>query len=213
MRIIVTAGPTREHIDPVRFISNRSTGKMGYAIAGVSARRGHEVVLISGPVIIEPPALVTVIKVDTSAQMLDELKKRISWCDVLIMTAAVADFKPAVIRTEKIKKRNMPLFIRLRKTPDILKRIRKYKDKRVFVGFAAETSNMLKEARRKLIDKGLDLIVANDVSRSDSGFGADTNKVVLISADGTCRKLPLMKKTAVAKEILEWVEACNAYKK
>ncbi|OGV61375.1 MAG: hypothetical protein A2283_00800 [Lentisphaerae bacterium RIFOXYA12_FULL_48_11] len=212
MRIIVTAGPTREHIDPVRFISNRSTGKMGYAIAGVSAKRGHDVILISGPVCLEAPVNTIIINVDTAQQMLEELKARISWCDVLIMTAAVADFRPVVVRTGKIKKRNMPLTIRLAKTPDILKTVRKCKKNKIYVGFAAETSNMLREAKRKLRDKGLDLIVANDVSKTDSGFGTETNRVVFISADGMCRKLPLMKKTQVAEKILSWIEAYNVDK-
>lgn len=207
MNILITAGPTREAIDPVRFISNRSTGKMGYAIADVCAKRGHAVALVSGPVHIRPPGGVKVFNVETSAEMLRAVKKKLVWCDVLIMTAAVADFRPRRISRQKIKKRNMRYSLDIEKTVDILIAVRPMKKTRVYVGFAAETSNVKKEAGRKLREKGLDLIVANDVTRKDSGFGSDTNKVVFLSADGVCKDLPLMKKTQVAGRILDWIEA------
>ena len=206
MRIIVTAGPTREAIDPVRFISNRSTGKMGYAVARVCARRGHDVVLISGPVSIKPPRAVRTVKVVTADDMLEAVKAGVSSCDVLIMTAAVSDFRPKTVSKGKIKKRSMPRSIPLVPTADILTTMMPLKKDRIYVGFAAETSNVVKEAARKLKGKKLDLIVANDVTRRDSGFGTDTNKVMFLSADGAVKRFPVMTKDQVAGRILDWVE-------
>jgi len=209
MRILVTAGPTREPLDPVRFLSNRSSGKMGYAVAAVAKERGHEVLLISGPVAIEPPD-VKVIQIMTAEEMLDAVEKNIEWCDALVMAAAVADWRPAMISKSKIKKKSGSDFaptVHLERTPDILKRVSAKKGARVFVGFAAETENLEEEAKRKLLEKGLDLIVANDVSATDAGFEVDDNRVILFPKDGQPDPLPLMPKPEVAERIIAWIEA------
>ena len=207
MNILVTAGPTREAIDPVRFLSNRSSGKMGYALARVAARRGHEVTLISGPVALRPPAKVLFVAVITADEMLAAVKRNLSRCDALIMAAAVADWRPRRVRAQKIKKATGYRLLCLEPTPDILKQLRSKKGRRVFIGFAAETERMLAGARRKLAEKGLDLIVANDVSRPDAGFDVNTNQVTLMEASGGVQTLPLMTKMKVAARILDWLEA------
>lgn len=207
MRILITAGPTREAIDPVRFLSNRSSGKMGYALARVAARRGHAVTLISGPVALKPPANAVCVKVTTAAEMLAAVKRRLPECDALVMAAAVSDWRPARMSSQKIKKRNKGMVLRLAPTPDILKTIRPMKGRRIFIGFAAETERLETSARLKLAQKGLDLIVANDVSRRDAGFDVDTNRVTLIDARGVATALPLMTKLKVAARILKWLEA------
>ena len=207
MRILITAGPTREAIDPVRFLSNRSSGKMGYALARVAARRGHVVTLVSGPVALRPPAKVSFVAVMTADEMLAAVKRYLSRCDALIMAAAVADWRPCRVRAQKIKKTTGPRVLRLEPTPDILKTLRGKKGRRIFIGFAAETERVLAEARRKLAEKELDLIVANDVSRPDAGFEVDTNQVALMEASGGVRVLPLMTKMKVAARILDWLEA------
>jgi len=207
MRILVTAGPTIEPIDPVRFISNRSSGKMGYAVAEICRRRGHKVVLVSGPVSIRPPRGVRTIQIDSAAEMLIAVRKMIPWCDVLIMAAAVADFRPKNVSKQKVKKRKAPRILLLEKTVDILKSVRLLKKHRTYVGFAAETENLLREAKRKLLEKGVDLIVANDVSKKDSGFGTETNRVTFLTANGDVKQFPLLKKTDVAAGILDWIEA------
>ena len=207
MRIVVTAGPTREAIDPVRFISNRSSGKMGYALADAAVQRGHEVKLISGPVQLAPPTGAHIVSVTTAAEMLEAVHAHVPWCDVLIMAAAVADYRPRIVSPVKLKKSHTPLLLELEPAPDILASLRPLKGSRVFVGFAAETGNPEREGRRKLREKGLDLVVANDVSRSDAGFEADTNQVLLLATDGSARELPLMSKRDVAAEILNWIEA------
>lgn len=206
MRILITAGPTREAIDPVRFISNRSSGKMGYALARIAARRGHVVTLISGPVALRPPARVSFVPVTTAREMLVAVKRHIPRCDALIMAAAVADWRPCFASRHKLKKRSGPPVLRLRPNSDILKTIAPRKGARIFIGFAAETGRLLAETRRKLRDKNLDLIVANDVSRRDSGFDVDFNQVTLMAADGTMQSLPLMTKLKVAARIMDWLE-------
>jgi len=207
MRILITAGPTREAIDPVRFLSNRSSGKMGYALARVAARRGHVVTLISGPVALRPPAKVSFVGVMTADEMLAVVKRHLSNSDALIMAAAVADWRPRRVRAQKIKKTKGPPVLRLEPTPDILKQLRSKKGRRVFIGFAAETERILSGARRKLAGKGLDLIVANDVSRPDAGFEVDTNRVTLMDSSGGVQTLTLMTKMRVAARILNWLEA------
>jgi len=207
MRILITAGPTREAIDPVRFISNRSSGKMGFCLARVAARRGHVVTLISGPVALRPPAKISFVPVTTAGEMLAAVKRRLSRCDALIMAAAVADWRPRCVSRHKLKKRSGPPILHLTPTPDILKTIALRKGARIFIGFAAETGRLMAEARRKLKAKKLDLIVANDVRRADAGFDVDTNRVVLLEASGMVAKLPLMTKAAVAGRILDWLEA------
>ncbi|MDI6775166.1 MAG: bifunctional phosphopantothenoylcysteine decarboxylase/phosphopantothenate--cysteine ligase CoaBC [Verrucomicrobiota bacterium] len=206
LRILVTAGPTREPIDPVRFISNRSSGKMGYALAEEAAARGHAVCLVSGPVSLAAPAGVTVVRVTTAEEMRRAVAARLGRSDVLIMAAAVADWRPRKPSAWKLKKAGMRMVLELERTPDILRSIRTRKGRRLHIGFAAETRDMLAEARRKLRNKGLDLIVANDVSRSDAGFEVDTNRVTLLWADGARQALPLMSKREAAGRIMDWVE-------
>ncbi len=207
MRILITAGPTREAIDPVRFLSNRSSGKMGYALARVAARRGHVVTLISGPVALQPPPQVSFVAVVTADEMLAAVKRCLSRCDALIMAAAVADWRPRRASPQKIKKTTGSRVLCLEPTPDILKTLRSKKGRRVFIGFAAETERMLAGTRRKLADKGLDLIVANDVGRPDSGFEVATNQVTLLESSGGMQALPFMTKMRVAARILNWLEA------
>lgn len=206
MRILVTAGPTREFIDPVRFISNRSSGRMGYAIAAEARARGHETTLVSGPVAIQAPAHVHLVKVVSADDMRAAVLRNIGGCDALIMAAAVADWKPAERGATKLKKRLTSPELRLAPTPDILLEVKALKGKRLHVGFAAETDSLESEAGRKLQEKGLDLIVANDVSRSDAGFDVETNQVLLLAADGSREQLPLLPKRQVAARIVEWVE-------
>ena len=206
MKVLVTAGSTREALDPVRFIGNRSTGKMGYALAQAAAQRGHEIVLISGPTFLEAPASARVVNVESAEQMLEAARCNIEWCDALIMAAAVCDWRPACFSEHKLKKRNMPASLALEPTPDILKSLRSQKEQRVYIGFAAETKDLLDEARRKLEEKALDMIVANDVSRPDSGFETDTNLATFVSPPNVVTKLPLLTKKALAEKIVEWAE-------
>ena len=220
MRIIVTAGPTREHLDPVRFLSNPSTGKMGFAIAAEAARRGHEVTLIAGPVALKTPERVRRVDVTSAREMLQESLRGLRssrGCEevVFISTAAVADWRPAKCAAKKLKKREMSGVLKLVRNPDILKTVagsrrargsRPTGTKLRLVGFAAETDHVVQEAARKCREKGLEFIVANDVTQKGCGFGTDTNKVTFVFPDGTFRKFPLMTKRMVAKRILEEVE-------
>jgi len=208
MKILVTAGPTREAIDPVRFLSNRSSGKMGYAVAEVAAEMGHEVRLVSGPVArYEPSGVATVEQVISAADMLDAVLANFEWCDVLVMCAAVADWRPKVVADQKLKKDGAGdvMTLELERTVDILQVVGGKKKSQVLVGFAAETENVLDEARRKLVAKGLDMIVANDVSRDDAGFGVDTNAVTFVT-EGAETKMPLMSKRNVAAVLVELLE-------
>ena len=210
MRIIVTAGPTREYLDPVRFLSNPSSGKMGFAIAAEAARRGHEVTLIAGPVALKTPKGVKRVDVVSAREMLSAVKKAAQRADVFISTAAVADWRPAKCAAKKLKKGEMSGVLKLVRNPDILKTINRtieQSNNRTIrlVGFAAETDHVLAEAARKCREKGLEFIVANDVTKKGSGFGTDTNKVTFVFADGTQRKFPLMTKRMVAKRILDEV--------
>jgi len=211
MKILVTAGPTREAIDPVRFLSNRSSGKMGYAIAEAALNLGHEVRLVSGPVSLRAPKGLKLTPVISAADMLDAVLADFDWCDALIMCAAVADWRPKTIAAQKLKKSASAdaMTLELERTDDILKKIAPFKQNRIVVGFAAETQNILKEARRKLKTKNLDLIAANDVSRSDAGFGVDTNAVTLITADSE-ETLPLMSKQAVAEHLIKRLEEISS---
>jgi phosphopantothenoylcysteine decarboxylase/phosphopantothenate--cysteine ligase len=208
MKFLITAGPTREPIDPVRFISNRSSGKMGYALASAAYRKGHKVRLISGPVALTPSAGIKAFYVQRACEMLEVVKKNLEWCDVLIMAAAVADFAPAHQYAHKLKKSNFAnvLTVKLKRTPDILKTINKKTHTQFFVGFAAETRNVKREALKKLLNKNLDLIVANDVSKKDRGFEADTNAAVVMGKNGYLKQLPLMSKQALAKKIITIIE-------
>ena len=209
MNILVTAGPTREFIDPVRFISNRSSGKMGYAIARAAVRRGHRVVLISGPVNLPPPDGLSIVHVVSAVEMHSAVVENVSDCDALVMAAAVSDWRPARIHKNKIKKRSAPATLELTPVPDIHLGLASRKGGRIFVGFAAETEHLLDEARDKLKRKNLDMIVANDVSRPDAGFEVDTNAVTFIPAVGETLTLPLLSKDEVAERLVIWIEACR----
>jgi phosphopantothenoylcysteine decarboxylase / phosphopantothenate---cysteine ligase len=206
MKILVTAGPTREPIDPVRFITNRSSGKMGYAVACEGVRRGHDVRVIAGPVSLPDPAGIRPVFVTTAQEMFEAVADLVGWCDALVMTAAVADFRPRHPSMTKLRKDEMPPSLELENTPDILSGIGGQKGARLFVGFAAETGDPIKGAWRKMNSKGLDLIVANDVTQIDAGFDVDTNRVTLIARDGRRESLPLMSKLEVATRIIRWLE-------
>ena len=206
MNILITAGPTREHLDPVRFLSNRSTGKMGFAVAQAAAERGHAVTLIAGPVSLPTPAGVTRVDVVSARDMLGAVEKLLPGHDALVMSAAVADWRPKRASAGKLKKSDMNPVLELEPNPDILKTIRPLKGLRLFVGFAAETGDPLAEARRKLVSKGLDLIVANDVTRPDAGFAVDTNRVTLLSGNEPPDALPLQSKLEVGRAIVLWLE-------
>lgn len=214
VKILVTAGPTREAIDPIRFISNRSSGKMGYAIAEAALDRGANVTLISGPTQIESPEGVKFIRIEKAGEMKQEIDRLIDGVDVLIMAAAVSDYRPKKFGQKKIKRSTEKLAMELESTPDILKGIRsKGKGTRVIVGFAAETENLIENAKRKLKEKDLDLIVANDVGLAGAGFDEDTNIVSIISQDGDVEELPKMVKIEVAQRILDKVKTLLLMKK
>jgi len=208
IRILVTAGPTREPIDPVRFISNRSSGKMGYAIAKMAKRRGADVVLVSGPTNLKPPSgrNVEVCWVETAEQMREVVLQKWQDCDVVIKAAAVADYSPETQSSSKIKKKEFDLVLKLRRNPDILEELGRKKEDKIIVGFAAETEELIKNAQEKLRKKNLDMIVANDVSKRDSGFEVDTNRAILIKKDGTMEKTGLLKKEELANLILDRVK-------
>ncbi len=206
MRILITAGPTREHLDPVRFLSNRSTGKMGFSVARAAAEAGHSVTLIAGPVALPTPPDVTRVDVVSACDMLAALQRLLPAHDALVMTAAVADWRPKICHSAKLKKRGMAPVLELEPNPDILQTLKPEKGGRLFVGFAAETGDPLAEASRKLAAKGLDLMVANDVSQPDAGFAVDTNRVTFITPDAQPRPLPLLSKVEVGREIVRWLE-------
>ena len=204
-RVLVTAGPTVERIDPVRYITNRSTGKMGYAIAEAARDRGAEVVLVSGPVNLAAPTGIEVVKIESSAQLCAAVLERGEWADVVIQAAAPADFTPARVASGKIKKDGAGMVLELKNTTDIAAELgRRKRPGQVLVAFAAETDNLLENARGKLARKNADLLVANDVSRTDAGFGVDTNAVILVTGEDAV-PLPLMSKRAVADSILDRV--------
>lgn len=203
-RVLISAGPTQEAIDPVRFISNRSSGKMGYALAEAARMRGAEVVLVSGPTALPAPTGVDYCPVTTAEDMRKALLSRFTWSDTVIMAAAVADFRPAQPAQHKLKKRHRPITqLALTPTADILQELGERRTTQVLVGFAAETEDLLAHAREKLHTKHVDLLVANDVSAAGSGFGSDTNRVVLLASDGEAEELPLLPKRDVADRILD----------
>lgn len=203
--LLVTAGPTREDIDPVRYITNRSSGKMGYAVAAAAANRGAKVVLVSGPTALEAPQGVERIEVKTAAEMLRAVQVQFVDCSMAIFAAAVADYRPAETANQKIKSSKESWTLRLEPNPDILASVAKDKGDRVLVGFAAETHNVAENARKKLAQKNADLIVANDVSAEGAGFDLDTNVVTLFARDGRDLALPRMSKAEVAQKILDEV--------
>jgi len=209
-RILITAGPTQEAIDPVRFVSNRSSGKMGYALARAAWRRGAEVRLVSGPTALAAPRGVERIDTVSAAQMLEATTRNFSWCSTLIMAAAVADFRPATIAPHKVKKRAPGMRLELAPIEDELPRLAAQKGDRLLIGFAAETQDTETNALGKLQAKGLDLIVANDVTMEGAGFGVDTNIVTLIESDAGRHPYPQLTKDEVADVILDHVAALRS---
>ena len=203
--ILITAGPTREEIDPVRYISNHSSGKMGYALARMARRRGAQVQLISGPTSLVNPDGVQVINVISAAEMQSEVNARVTACDVVIKAAAVADYRPVKRNSTKIKKNAAVTTIELIKNPDILAGIGAMPQRPFLVGFAAETDALAENAAKKLAEKNLDMIVANDVSQADAGFNVDTNRALLFFKDGSSRTCDLMSKDQLAMDILDQV--------
>jgi phosphopantothenoylcysteine decarboxylase / phosphopantothenate---cysteine ligase len=201
-KVLVTAGPTRERIDPVRYITNFSSGKMGYAIAEQARNLGAEVTLITGPVSIEPPTGVKVIQVESAQDMFEAAISQYETSDLVVKTAAVADYKPKVVSDQKIKKQEGDEQIELERTKDILFELGKRKRHQVLVGFAAETDHVEEYAMKKLDKKNADMIVANNVVEEGSGFGTDTNKITMYKRDGKSISLPLMTKKEAAKTLL-----------
>jgi phosphopantothenoylcysteine decarboxylase/phosphopantothenate--cysteine ligase len=208
LKIVITAGPTLEPIDPVRYITNRSSGKMGFALAKAARMRGATVNLISGPTHLDPPSGVTFTRVDTAEEMRRAVLDQSSNCDVVIKAAAVLDYRPRERAERKIKKENRSLSLELAPTPDILMELGAGKKNRrcILVGFAAETNDLIANAKAKLEKKNLDMIVANDVTRSDAGFDADTNLVKVIYRGGSMEDLPLMTKRQVADCLLDRIK-------
>jgi phosphopantothenoylcysteine decarboxylase/phosphopantothenate--cysteine ligase len=208
-RVVVSAGGTREAIDPVRFISNHSSGKMGYALALAARDRGARVTLVAGPTCLADPVGVETARVESALDMRDAVLSACDGADALVMAAAVADYRPIQTAAQKIKKTDDQLTLQLSRTPDILAEVARLREAgggpKVVVGFAAETQDLLANAREKLQRKGLDLIAANDVSATDAGFGVDTNRVTLLTADGGIESLPLLSKEEVAHEIWDRV--------
>jgi phosphopantothenoylcysteine decarboxylase/phosphopantothenate--cysteine ligase len=207
--VLVTAGGTREPIDAVRTITNRSSGRMGFAIAAEAARRGGSVVLVAGVCALPTPAGVRRVDVETALEMREAVLEELSASTIVIKAAAVADFRPARAETRKLKKEALAgagLQLDLVANPDILAEICQRKEQRIVVGFAAESHDVVEAARRKIIRKGCDLLVANDISRSDAGFDVDTNAVYFVSPDGEVEELPLLAKSEVAAQLLDRVE-------
>jgi phosphopantothenoylcysteine decarboxylase/phosphopantothenate--cysteine ligase len=202
-KLLITAGPNREPLDPVRYLSNRSSGKMGYALARAAIRRGAEVALISGPTELEPPAGARLTSVTTAAEMRHAVLEEFSGCTAVIMAAAVSDYRPVDFARKKIKRGKGPIELRLEPNPDILKEISARKNGKMLVGFAAETGKLVANAAKKLKDKNLDMIVANNVSEAGAGFDVDTNVATILDRAGTVRSLPLMSKDELAEQILD----------
>ena len=205
-RVLVSAGPTQEPIDPVRFITNHSTGKMGFALAKAAKRRGAEVILITGPTRLSlSGGNVEIFSVRTAEEMRQAVLKHLEKCSVVIKAAAVSDYRPVEVSEHKLKKADLYQTLELERTKDILEEVGKKKGNRILVGFAAETEDLITNARKKLVEKNLDLIVANDVSRADAGFGTETNQVKILYPSGETKDLPLMSKDEVSMAILDEV--------
>jgi len=204
-KVLVTAGPTRENLDPVRYLTNRSSGKMGYAVAEAAARRGAHVVLVSGPTSLEAPAGVERIDVQSADEMHRAVLEKVADCSIAIFAAAVADYRPTESNGHKIKRNKESTTISLEPTPDILASVARNKGDRFIVGFAAETEHVAENARQKLAAKNADLIVANDITAEGAGFDHDTNIVTLFARDGRDLALPRMSKSEVAQRILDEV--------
>ncbi|WP_173108085.1 bifunctional phosphopantothenoylcysteine decarboxylase/phosphopantothenate--cysteine ligase CoaBC [Bacillus sp. KH172YL63] len=210
-KVVITAGPTREMVDPVRYFSNRSTGKMGYALAEAAASSGADVVLISGPSGLQVPKGVEFVSVTSAEDMYQAVLEAFPTADIVVKSAAVADYRPKETLGEKLKKKEGNLVIEFERTKDILMSLGERKKHQFLIGFAAETQDVEKYAKAKLEKKRADMIVANNVKETGSGFGTDTNKVSIVTGDGNVRNLPLMTKGEVAREIFK--EAMNQMKK
>lgn len=203
MRFVVTAGPTRESIDPVRFISNRSSGKMGYAIADAAIAAGHDVTLISGPASVMPPEGVQFISITTSDELHAEVHRAVRECDVLVMCAAVSDYKPAKVRPRKMKKQKTTFPFELIPTRDILASLPKENRSYLVIGFAAETHDLETNAKKKMRKKNCDMIVANDVSKIDSGMESDENAVTIFFRNGESKTISRTSKKSIARELVK----------
>lgn len=204
-KVLVTAGPTREELDPVRYFTNHSSGKMGYAIAAAAKKLGADVTLVTGPTSLPVPEGITVEKVTSAKEMFHATLSRFSEQDVVIKCAAVADYTPITVHSNKFKKKNETWTIELKKTDDILQALGERKEHQILVGFAAETENLENYAKDKLTRKNLDMVVGNDVSKEGSGFGSDTNEIMMIKKDGSMKTLPILSKEKAAREIFEEV--------
>ncbi len=209
-RFLITAGPNREPLDPVRYISNRSSGKMGYALARVGARRGGEVTLISGPTSLASPPGVRLISVTTAAEMRQAILEEFPSVTAVLMAAAVADYSPDKLVAKKIKRGDAPIQIRLKPNPDILRELGMKKNGQILIGFAAETEDLIVNAGKKLREKNLDLIVANNVTEEGSGFDVDTNSVTILDRRGAVHPLPLMGKEELADRIYDYFVALKS---
>nr|WP_276531335.1 bifunctional phosphopantothenoylcysteine decarboxylase/phosphopantothenate--cysteine ligase CoaBC [Fictibacillus nanhaiensis] len=204
-KVMVTAGPTREELDPVRYFTNHSSGKMGYAIAAAAKKLGADVTLVTGPTSLEVPSGIKVERVTSAKEMFDQALSLYAEQDVVIKCAAVADYTPVTVHSNKFKKKNDTWTIELKKTDDILQALGDRKEHQILVGFAAETENLEDYAKDKLKRKNLDMVVGNDVSKEGSGFGSDTNEIIMIKKDGSVCPLPILSKEKAAREILEEV--------
>ena len=205
MKVVITAGPTRERIDPVRYVSNFSSGKMGYAMANAAAKLGANTILVSGPVSLDPPANVQVIHVESAAEMFEAVSRNYDDAAIVIKAAAVADYRPAEIHPQKIKKSDSDSVINLERTTDILKTLGDRKQQQILVGFAAETENVIENGMSKLGRKNLDFIIVNDVTDPNGGFGNETNVVTLLSKNGTNKSYPAMPKNDLATLLLDTI--------
>lgn len=212
-KVLVTAGPTMEKMDPVRYITNHSTGKMGYAIARHCMHRGAEVTLVTGKTETPKPLFVTIVEIESAKDMAEEVKKRYTEQDIIIKAAAVADYRPAHVSDEKVKKKDGELSIELERTEDILQFLGDNRKEGQFLcGFSMETENLLENSRAKLEKKYVDMIVANNVKQSGAGFGTDTNIVTLITKDGA-KELPIMSKDEVAEQLMNRILEIITYNK
>lgn len=211
MRFLITAGPTREPIDPVRFLSNRSSGRMGYALAEAARDFGHEVVLITGPVHLLEPSGVLIHRVQTARQMYEAVEAEISQAEIAIFAAAVVDYRPKVVHSQKIKKAEPSLMLELERTEDILGSARsRFGFQGILVGFAAETEKLIEHAQDKLVRKGCDLIIANDVSQSGIGFDSQENAVTLCLPSGQTIALPRQEKSTLARFLIESITSLGS---
>jgi phosphopantothenoylcysteine decarboxylase/phosphopantothenate--cysteine ligase len=201
--VLITAGPTREKIDPVRYLTNRSSGRMGYALAEAAVRRGARVLLVSGPTSLTPPAAAEVTKIESTEEMLDAVLKLLPQATIVIKTAAVSDYRPKAAAAQKIKRKG-PMTLELEATPDILKELSTRKSAQIIIGFAAETENVLENARQKLVSKSLDAIVVNDVSHEGVGFDSDRNAVTIITSEDVV-EVPETSKWEVAQRVLDQI--------